>query len=340
LFGRLIYEFSTFTQLTSSIGAWRQQVLDSGIAIGLFVVGAIVAIWATERLLEGLVGLARLTALSTFAIGAVLSGLEAENIAVGVAAALGGGATGAPIALGTVFGGATFLICVALGLGGILYPMRVRLPASFLVVMAATPVLAGLAIAGGTTSRLAGLMLLAGFGLAMTYLVLASRGHAFMESEEVREASEEKPEWRKALGLTAIGLVAIAIGGELVATGAQRVIGGLGVPALLMGMVITPAAIELEEVIRQAVPTREGHPEVSAGNLVGTLLYFLLFNLGLIALVAPVAVDPSIQTLDWPFLVAATWLATLFLARGQVGRPEGATLLAAYALYVGLHLGR
>jgi cation:H+ antiporter len=313
-------------------------VLESGVAVGLFVVGAIVAIWATERLLEGLIGLARLTALSTFAVGAALSGLEAENIAVGVAAALGGMA-GAPIALGTVFGGATFLVCVALGLGAVLYPLRVRLPNGFLVVMAATPVVSGLAIVGGTTGRLAGVILLGGFGLAMGYLIVASRGHAFMESEEVREASEERPEWHQAVGLTAIGLVAIAIGGELVATGAQRVIGSFGVPALLMGMVITPAAIELEEVIRQAIPSREGHPEVSAGNLVGTLLYFLLFNLGLIALVAPVAVDRSILTIDWPFLVAATWLATFFLVQGQVGRKEGAVLLAAYALYVGLHLG-
>jgi cation:H+ antiporter len=308
------------------------------VALGLFVVGALLAIWATERLLEGLVGLARLTALSTFAIGAVLSGLEAENIAVGIAAALGGGATGAPIALGTVFGGATFLVCVALGLGAVLYPVRVRLPTGFLIVLAATPVVSGLAIVGGTTGRLAGLILLGAFGLAMVYLVLASRGHVFMESEEVREATEEKPEWRKALGLTAVGLIAIAIGGELVATGAQRIIAGLGVPALLMGMVLTPAAIELEEVIRQAVPSREGHPEVSAGNLVGTLLYFVLFNLGLIALIAPVAVDPSIVTIDWPFLIVVTWLATFFLARGQVGRKEGVVLLAAYVVYVGLNL--
>jgi Ca2+/Na+ antiporter len=39
---------------------------------------------------------------------------------------------------------------------------------------------------------------------------------------------------------------------------------------------------------------------------------------------------------DWPFLVAVTWLATLFFARGRVGRVEGVVLLFAYALYVAL----
>lgn len=311
--------------------------MSAVIAVGFFVVGAVLAVWATEKLLEGLVGLARLTALSTFAVGALLSGLEAENIAVGLAAALGGGA---PIALGTVFGGAIFLVCVALGLGSLLYPLRVRLPRGFLVVLAITPLLPGLAIFGNQTSRVGGAVLLIAFAGAMAYLVVASRGQTLLESEEVREAFEERPEWPEALGLTVLGLVAIGVGGELVATGAERLIALLGVPALLMGMVVTPAAIELEEVFRQAVPTREGHPEVSAGNLVGTLLYFVLFNLGLIALAAPVAVDPTIRTLDWPYLVGATWLATLFLARGRVGRPEGAILLLAYVGFVILQVVR
>ncbi len=306
-------------------------------ALVLFLVGVVLAVWATERLLEGLIGLAALTALSTFAVGAVLSGLEAENVAVGLAAAVGGG-SGAPIALGTVFGGATFLICVALGLGALLYPIQVRLPRGFLVVLALTPLLPGLAILGLPLGRLAGLILLLVFAGAMLYLVLASRGHDFLENDELEELAEKKPSLPRALGLTIVGLITISIGGDLVANGAQRIVATLGVPALLMGMVITPAAIELEEVIRQAVPTREGHPEVSAGNLVGTLLYFLLFNLGLIALIAPVPVDPSIVALDWPFLIAVTWLATIFLARGKVGRVEGAVLLACYAGYVGLHL--
>ncbi len=109
-------------------------------------------------------------------------------------------------------------------------------------------------------------------------------------------------------------------------------------PALLVGMVIAPAAIELEEVLRQAVPSKHGRHDVSAGNLVGTLLYFLLFNLGLITLLRPVRVDRIVRTLDWPFAVAVTWIAVAFLWRGKVGRGAGVLLLAAYAVYVTLHV--
>lgn len=310
-------------------------MLSAGIAIVLFVVGAALAIWATERLLEGLVGLGLALRISAFAVGAVLSGMEAENVAVGLSAGRG---QAAPIALGTVFGGATFLICVALGLGALLYPLKVRLPKRFLLVFAVAPAAAGLALIAPVTPRWTGAALLLAFALAMTYLVFVSRGKDYLESEEVEEAQETPRTLLASLGLTLVGIIVIGIGGELVAQGAIRIIGSLGVPPLLMGMVVTPAAIEIEEVFRQAVPSKEGRHDISAGNLIGTMLYFALFNLGVIALVTPVRVDPQVRALDWPFLIGVSWLATFFLWRGRVGRLAGALLLAIYLLYVVLHI--
>lgn len=305
------------------------------VALGLFLVGAALAVWATERLLEGLVRLATALRLSAFAVGAVLSGFEAENIAVGLAA---GGNKAAALALGTVFGGAIFLVCVALGLGALLFPLDVQLPRSFLLVFAASPVVAGLALLGPVTPRWSGAILLMAFGCAIVYLIRASRDRQFLRSHEVDEAQEEQHSLGAAIALTVAGIAVVSVGGELVAQGASRIVDTLHVPALLMGMVVTPAIIELEEVIRQAVPAKEGRPDVSAGNLVGTLLYFVLFNLGLIALLTPVRVDPLVREFDWPFLIAVTWLATLFLWRGRVGRGAGVILLAAYGTYILAHV--
>jgi cation:H+ antiporter len=300
-----------------------------------FAVGAGLAIWATERLLEGLVGLAELTRISTFTLGAVLSGLEAENIAVGLAA---GAAGQSAVALGVVFGGATFLLCVALGLGAILYPLQVHLSRGVLATMACAPVIAGCALLGDTTPRLAGAVLLIAFVAAMVYIVRTSATRGFAPQGEVKEALEKHRSWPVALLLTAVGLAVISLAGELVSVGASRLIAAFRVPALLMGMVVTPAVVELEEVARQAIPAREGRPEVSVGNLVGTLLFFVLATLGLVALFTPVHVDPEVRTLDWPFLVLLTWLVVAFLARGRVGRREGAILLALFGLYIGLHV--
>jgi cation:H+ antiporter len=273
--------------------------------------------------------------VSASAVAAVLSGFEAENVAVGLAAAR---REAAELALGTVFGGAIFLVCVALGLGALLYPLRVTLSRGFLVLMAICPVLVGAGLIGGRTSRPAGVVLLVAFAAAIFYLLRASRDHTFLESEEVKEAQEELRSYTAAIWLTIVGLVVIALGGELVTRGAQGMVSVLGLSSLLVGMVMTPASIQIEEVIRQAVPAREGRPEVSAGNLVGTLLYFLWFNMGLISLLLPVRADSLVVRLEWPYLVGVTWLATLFFARGRVGRPEGALLVALNVVYVTLHV--
>ncbi len=262
------------------------------VAVELFVIGGVVVVAATEAFLKGLVGVASMVGVSTFAITTILSGMEAENTAVGLAS---GGSGFSELALGAVFGGAIFLVCMAVGLGALLYPLRVRLPRSILLIVLATPLLAGLGLAAPALLRPLGAVLLALFGLEMVGLVVFSRGHEFFESEALEEYERERPGRARSVVFTLIGLVAIAASGELLATGAQALVAHFPIPPLVMGMVIGPAVIEMEEVIRQAVPTREGRPEVAVGNLVGTLLYFLLFNVGLIALATPVEVLPLVR---------------------------------------------
>jgi len=48
-------------------------------------------------------------------------------------------------------------------LGAVLFPLKVTLPRGILLLLAATPVLAGLALIGTTTTRTAGVVLLAAF---------------------------------------------------------------------------------------------------------------------------------------------------------------------------------
>jgi cation:H+ antiporter len=305
------------------------------VPLAAFVLGVAIVIIATERLLEGLVGIARAARVAPFVASAVLSGMEAENVAVGLAAGQRGASE---IALGTAFGGAIFLLCIALGAGALIAPLRVSLPRGAVLLLPGAAILAGLPVLFTKTPRLTGLVLLAAFSLAMVLLALMSRGHRFLESEEIREAAEKPRPIRVVLLLTLVGIALIAVGGELVAFGAEGVIQTAGLSAGLFGMVITPAAIEAEEIIRQVVPARRGYADVSAGNTIGTVLYFALFNLGLIALVTPVSVPQRVRVLDWPFLVACTLIVTVLLLRGRLSRTEGGLLVLVGLGYAGLHV--
>jgi len=238
--------------------------VNPALAIGAFVLGVLIVIWSTERLLDGMVGLAGLLRVAPFVIAGVFSGLEAENVAVGVVAV---GVVAArdghsEIALGTVFGGGTFVICVALGLGAVLFPLKVTLPRPILLLLAAAPVLAGVALIGETTSRTAGVVLLAAFAASIWYLVHAAKNHNFLgeEADEIGEGAAKPARWWQPIALTAFGLAVITLGAELVNYGANGIIRHFAFPAALMGMIIIPAAIEAEEVIRQAVPAKQVTP--------------------------------------------------------------------------------
>src|SRR5258708_38745642 len=159
------------------------------IAVIVFAGCVVLVVLATQRRLDGLVGLATIARLAPFAVSAVLSGMEAENIAVGLAA----GSRGASdVALGTVFGGSIFVVCAALGVGAMIVPLRVRLPRGVLLIFAATPLFAGLPLIGATTPRWAGALLLLLFLGAMACVLRISRHHRFMESQGVSEAAEER----------------------------------------------------------------------------------------------------------------------------------------------------
>lgn len=75
------------------------------------------------------------------------------------------------------------------------------------------------------------------------------------------QAQRVRHRWAPVLAITLVGLIGLALGGELVAEGAQRLIVTLELPALLVGMVLTPAAVEIEEVFRQASPLNAATPK-------------------------------------------------------------------------------
>ncbi len=304
-------------------------------AIAAFAGGVVIVVVATERLLEGLVGIARAARVAPFVASAVLSGLEAENVAVGLAA---GGRGDAEVALGTAFGGGIFLLCVALGLGAMIAPLRVNLPRAVVLLVPGSALLAGLPVAFSDTPRWTGVVLLVAFLVSLGYLAHASRSHRFLDNEELREGSEKQRSIGISVILTTGGIGAVAVGGELVAYGAGGLVRTGGLSAGLVGMVVTPFVIEAEEIIRQVIPARRGYADVSAGNAIGTVLYFVLFNLGLIALLTPVAVPNRVRYLDWPFLVVSAMLAAVLLLRGHVTRPAGAILAALGVAFVAVHI--
>jgi cation:H+ antiporter len=116
--------------------------------------------------------------------------------------------------------------------------------------------------------------------------------------------------------------------------GTERIVTELGFSETVFGLLVVAAAVSFEEVVLEALPAFRGFPELSVGNALGTLVFLLTGSLGVIVLVRPIDVPAAVTGYHLPALALTVLLALGLLARGRLGRPEGAALMAAYAAYV------
>ena len=252
----------------------------------------------------------------------LVSGLEVENLAAGIAA----NAKGLPdAAAGTFLGGATFLALAVSGAAGLIAPIRAGLPRRVYVLTALAP-LPLLAVAlDGTISRLDGGLLTA---WSIVALVALARSGSTREEVPTRHA-------RLGFARLIAGLGLLTVGGEMLGEGIQRVINRFGVSQALLGNTVIAASVEAEEVARVVAPGRRGRGDVALGNVLGTIVHFVAFNAGVIALVRPLELGDETIRFYLPAAVAATaLLAIVAAARPVLGRAEGGALVACYAAYV------
>jgi cation:H+ antiporter len=296
--------------------------VSSAVVLALLVGGLVLVVVGAELFLEGLLAAAARLGVSAFALTALVSGFELENIAAGIAANVKGLENAAA---GTFLGGTTFLALAVAGLGALVAPLRAQLPPAVLAWTAAAPMPLLLLALDGEVSRLDGGLLLGWFVLAMAGLWRAGRGLLGVPVERKRFI----------LLRVLFGLALLTAAGEMLGEGLRRVISRFGVSETLLGNTAIAASVEAEEVARVAFPAQRGRGDIALGNIVGTIVHFIAFNAGVIALVRPLDLDSASRWLHLPVAAASPVFLVFLLAwRGSLGRAAGALLVGLYVAYV------
>jgi cation:H+ antiporter len=289
----------------------------------LLVAGLVLVVAGAELFFEGVLRSAARLRVAPFVLTAVVSGFELENLAAGIAANARGLEEAAA---GTFLGGTTFLALGVAGLGAGVAPLRAALPPSVLAWTAAAPLpLLALAL-DGTLTRVDGGILLAWFALALG--AIARGGRDLLSPDPPRDR-------RLAAVRLLTGLGVLTAGGWLLGDGIERVVRRFGISESLLGNTAIAAAVEGEEVARVAVPARRGRGDVAHANVLGTIVHFVAFNAGLIALIRPLELDGLTRALHLSVAVGSVLVFCAATALGKgLGRPAGAALLVLYAGYV------
>jgi cation:H+ antiporter len=307
-------------------------------SIFLFLLGVGLILWSAERLTDGVLAVAASFAVSAFFVGALVSGFEPENLVTGLVANF---RELPQIALGTVVGATIFMILGGFGTALLIVPMEIKIPrAAVLAMLASLVAFAWVSFNDGIVSRSEGILLLIVCGALMVWLYRASP--VLLAARSVRETEqpvEELPSRRRAILILAVGTAGLLVGAELVVRGASGIIERFGVSETFFGMTVVAIGESLEETARMVSPARRGRSDVALGNVVGTTIILLTLNLGLIALVRPIAVDPWVLKFHIPFLILCVLLvAALLLMAKRLGRWIGGVLILLYLAYLVINL--
>ena len=328
-------------------------------SIFIFISGAALLVYSAERLIECLVAASRSLRISVFLLAIIFTGIEFDDIVLGVALNLEG-LQG--VALGLVLGTAVSFSGIVLALGAIFTPTEAQIPRDYIAIFAAAPLIMVVFALAAPIAAVEGSALLAVFVLFVAYIAvrelkretptfrnlevydeLEEPGPGGEPTDRVRETAvstmmplhepRELPGWAS-LGLAVLALGGIVIGAATMSTGTEGILENYGIEGTVFGATIVTAVLAVEDLFLTVQPIRKGVPEIGIGNVIGSLVFSVTGKLGVIVVAGgSVAVGSNVLRWHLPALVVVTALAAYFLSTGRLKRSHGYALLALYAVY-------
>ena len=308
--------------------------MDLTLAAGILVVGLGLVFYFSEEFLKGAVGTSLGIGITTFMISVVFIGFDPDNLIIGTVGSL----RGIPgIALGSIMGATMVIISLGFGITALICPMQFQsAPKRALAVPILAEVLFGLLGFDGWISRTDGSVLLLGFVLSIIYLLrLSKRGLDIKAAGDVKDVLEEgvrMPRW-ESFSLLIISLAAMIIGSIMLVAGSKTLMEIFHVSGTVFGMTALSLLISLEDLARDLPAAWKGKPDISYGNVSGSIVALFLFNGGVMASIKPIPVDPEVMSFYLPLCIIATCVVTIFMMRRKVPRLGGVILIALYLLF-------
>ncbi len=301
------------------------------VAIVLTVLGLGLVLFSAERLVDATVGVAGLLRVSPFVLSVVVLGFDPENLAVGIA----GSVERAPgLAAGTVLGSVMIAVALAAGVAAVAAPMRFSsMPYQVLALPAAAVLLLGGLSLHGQLSRMDGSVLLVAYPVALFRLARLAR-HGLDVRPIGNPAGPTATPTRRgrlaAIAILAAALAGITFGSAALVYGVKTIVTDLELSQTAVGMTVLALAISVEELARTVPAALRGHPEISIGNLVGSVLAFFLCNAGVIALVRPLDLDAATRRFYLPYAAATVLAICAVLLLRRLPRWAGLGMILAY----------
>ena len=317
-----MFEVSTYELFVLSVGA---------MAFGLFLL-----VKGGDWTVESAVYVAERTGLSPLFIGATIVsfGTSVPELFTSVNANLSGHPG---ISLGNVLG--SNIANILLVLGATAFVFRViadpkRLSKDLGMMLLATAILTIGMLTDGFSRT---------FGLGMFAILATCVFYQYRTDSIVLEDDDDSgcemqiiTSLPIALLVLLAGLIALAIGSELLVQGAVQTGTAIGVPEAVIGLTVVAFGTSLPELSTCIAAARKRSVGLILGNIIGSNTFNILSIVGLTALIKPLAVDPILLggMELWAMVAVTVVFAIWMLAVGRLTKRHGTVMIGAYGAFV------
>lgn len=148
------------------------------------------------------------------------------------------------------------------------------------------------------------------------------------------------PDGRRDVMTLIVGIVGLALGGQLTVTYGVALAEALGVSAVVVGLFIVAVGTSLPELATSIVAALKNECDLCVGNVVGSNLMNGLLILPIGTLLRPLYVPATgLVDLTVSFTFTLALIPIFIIGKSRLGRPVGMALLASYAVYLALRAG-
>jgi cation:H+ antiporter len=135
------------------------------------------------------------------------------------------------------------------------------------------------------------------------------------------------------IGLVALGLILLVIGGETLLRGSVGLATLLRLTPAVIGLTVVAAGTSVPELAVSGVAAYQGQTEIAVANVIGSNIFNITVILGICALVRPLAITGNTIRLEYPVLALVSLMCLVIIQDGEVNRLDAALCLAVYLAF-------
>jgi cation:H+ antiporter len=336
----------------------------------IFAIGFLLLIQGADFLVDGAISIAKRLKISNLVIGltVVSIGTSLPELIVNVTSSMHGNNG---IAVGNVIGSNIANILLIIGITSIFYPLPVKKSTSFreipfsLLITALLLLLVNQQLFNTNAfvglSRQNGIIFLTFQVVFMFYVIRLPKtqdievenesGNSHLKSiihQVVDFTNTQKwfnkliyiyyqHSWLKSTLFTSFGILFMYLGGRWTVFGAAGLARDIGVSEELIALTIIAIGTSLPELITSLVAAKKGSVDIAVGNVVGSLVFNILWVLGLSSVISPISLEGlGHLNVDIIVLLGCNLLFFIFAAfssRYIISRLEGVIFFVLYIAY-------